>query len=153
MKSNFHRVMVGFIVGLLSLGGALSPLHAAEKVIVKEHVSTEWADVLRVKPIMQTMTATRNEQVCNSAREPEESRPQKWIDSIRDLTRRKQSQKAVQDMLTGKGCRIVKVEREFSRPISYEVDYTFRGMKFRTRLPEDPGSRLKIRVGVTPIIE
>ena len=42
------------------------------------------------------------------------------------------------------------VEREFRRPIAYDVDYVYKGAKFRSRLPEDPGNRLRIRVSVTP---
>jgi len=47
-------------------------------------------------------------------------------------------------------CRIVEVGREFRRPIAYDVDYVYKGIKFRSRLPEDPGNRLKLRVSITP---
>lgn len=157
LKSNSPQTRLGLAgtFGLLLLFAGLQLAgHAnAETVIVREHVSTEWADVLRVTPVLQTVTASRNEQVCDNQPAPATSKPSKWIESIRDLGRQKHSPKVMQDMLTGKGCRIVKVERQFERPIAYDVDYTYRGMKFRTRLPKDPGSRLRIRVGVTPIIE
>ncbi len=52
-------------------------------------------------------------------------------------------------MLT-RDCRIVPVGREFRRPIAYDVDYVYKGTKYRSRLPEDPGNRLKIRVSITP---
>jgi uncharacterized protein YcfJ len=52
-------------------------------------------------------------------------------------------------MLT-RDCRIVPVGREFRRPIAYDVDYVYRGTKYRSRLPEDPGNRLKVRVSITP---
>ncbi|MNU07500.1 hypothetical protein D3C72_2531200 [compost metagenome] len=42
------------------------------------------------------------------------------------------------------------VGREFRRPIAYDVDYVYKGTKYRSRLPEDPGNRLKIRVSITP---
>jgi len=32
------------------------------------------------------------------------------------------------------------------------VDYVYKGIKFRSRLPEDPGNRLKLRVSITPDI-
>ena len=47
-------------------------------------------------------------------------------------------------------CRIIEVGREFRRPIAYDVDYVYKGVKFRSRLPEDPGNRLKLRVSITP---
>src|SRR5690606_13631969 len=48
-------------------------------------------------------------------------------------------------------CRMVPVEREFRRPIAYDVDYVHRGSKYRSRLPADPGNRLRVRVSVTPV--
>ena len=47
---------------------------------------------------------------------------------------------------------MVPVEREFQRPIAYDVDYIYKGSKFRTRLAEDPGNRLRIRISVVPYI-
>jgi len=44
------------------------------------------------------------------------------------------------------------VEREFRRPIAYDVDYVYKGAKFRSRLPEDPGNRLRIRIAITPAV-
>ncbi len=51
---------------------------------------------------------------------------------------------------TGQNCRMVTVEREFRRPIAYDVDYIYKGTKYRNRLAEDPGNRLRIRVSVMP---
>ena len=39
---------------------------------------------------------------------------------------------------------------ESGRPIAYDVDYVYKGTKFRSRLPEDPGKRLRIRFSVVP---
>ena len=47
---------------------------------------------------------------------------------------------------------MVTVEREFRRPIAFDVDYMYKGMKYRSRLPHDPGNRLRIRVSVTPYV-
>jgi hypothetical protein len=49
-------------------------------------------------------------------------------------------------------CRMVPVQREFQRPIAYDVDYVYKGTKYRSRLAEDPGNRLRIRVSVMPYI-
>ena len=56
------------------------------------------------------------------------------------------------DPLLTRNCRIVEVGREFRRPIAYDVDYVWRGTKYRSRLPEDPGNRLRIRISVTPLV-
>jgi hypothetical protein len=49
-------------------------------------------------------------------------------------------------------CRMVPVEREFRRPIAYDVDYLVRGVKYRSRLPRDPGNRLRVKIAVTPVV-
>ena len=49
-------------------------------------------------------------------------------------------------------CRSVPVEREFRRPIAYDVDYVYKGTKYRSRLAEDPGNRLRIRISVMPYV-
>lgn len=131
---------------------AFGSAHAQnENVVIKENVSTVYADVLRVTPVMQTLRATRNEQVCDGNSIELESHG--WIATLRNLTNKAVDRVKTSDRVTGKGCRIVEVEREFKRPIAFDVDYMYQGMKFRSRLPEDPGSRLKIRIGVKPIIQ
>ena len=46
-------------------------------------------------------------------------------------------------------CREAPVVREYRRPIAYDVDYVYRGSKFRTRLAQDPGNRLRVRVSIS----
>lgn len=50
----------------------------------------------------------------------------------------------------GTRCRTVDVERDERRVAGYDVEYQFRGETFMSRLDRDPGSRLRIRVSVTP---
>ncbi len=45
---------------------------------------------------------------------------------------------------------MVQVDRQFQRPIAWDVDYVYKGTKYRSRLAEDPGNRLRVRVAVTP---
>nr|WP_233671440.1 hypothetical protein [Luteimonas cellulosilyticus] len=52
----------------------------------------------------------------------------------------------------GGDCRMVPIEREFRRPIAYDVDYVHKGVKYRSRLPYDPGNRMRVRVSVTPVV-
>ncbi|HAI59179.1 MAG TPA: hypothetical protein DCM32_04810 [Xanthomonadaceae bacterium] len=51
------------------------------------------------------------------------------------------------------GCRVVEVEREERRIASYDVEYVHRGQTFMSRLPYDPGDRLRVRVSVQPVDE
>jgi len=51
------------------------------------------------------------------------------------------------------GCHIVEVEREQREVVGYDVEYMYKGEKYMSRLPYDPGNRLRIRVSVTPDID
>lgn len=51
------------------------------------------------------------------------------------------------------GCRVVDVEREERRVASYDVEYVHQGQTYMSRLPYDPGDRLRVRVAVTPVDE
>ena len=84
----------------------------------------------------------------------------RFWDSVRGIFTRGEGEEAVEDssqvhhpgasaLLTPE-CRIVEVGREFRRPIAYDVDYMYRGSKFRTRMDRDPGNRLRIRISISP---
>ncbi|MFY2764577.1 glycine zipper 2TM domain-containing protein [Arenimonas sp. MALMAid1274] len=49
-----------------------------------------------------------------------------------------------------RGCQLVEVEREERQVVGYDVEYMYKGDKYMSRLPYDPGNRLRIRVSVTP---
>jgi uncharacterized protein YcfJ len=51
------------------------------------------------------------------------------------------------------GCHIVEVEREERQVVGFDVEYMYKGEKYMSRLPYDPGNRLRIRVSVTPDVE
>jgi uncharacterized protein YcfJ len=110
---------------LLSLVAAL-PAHAETTVIQTPNVRTEYAQVLRVEPVYQTLRAYAVEERCDSPAEAGQP---------------------------GRNCRPLRVEREFQRPIAYDVDYIHRGVKYRSRIPYDPGKRLRLKVSVTPDID
>ncbi|GAB3095786.1 hypothetical protein [Lysobacter terrae] len=121
-------------------GPAVAQQHT---VIQQENVRYDYAQVLRVTPVYQTLTATRTEQRCEPTPE-EKSRLSRAVGAIKDVLRR--------DDNKGSNCQNVPVEREFRRPIAYDVDYVYKGAKFRSRLPEDPGNRLRIRIAITPAV-
>lgn len=49
-------------------------------------------------------------------------------------------------------CRQMRVPKDVRTIVAYDVDYTYRGTKYRSRLAEDPGRRLRIRIGITPAV-
>ncbi|GAB3352489.1 hypothetical protein [Lysobacter tyrosinilyticus] len=128
---------------LTCLAFSAGPVAAQHTVIQQENVRFDYAQVLRVTPVYQTLTATRTEQRCEPARD--KSRLSRAVGAIKDVLRRDDSKDSA-------NCQAVPVEREFRRPIAYDVDYVYKGAKFRSRLAEDPGNRLRIRISITPAI-
>lgn len=47
-------------------------------------------------------------------------------------------------------CEVVQVEQEQAVVVGYDVEYMYKGDKYLSRLPYDPGNRLRVRVSVTP---
>ncbi|MCC7248090.1 MAG: hypothetical protein IT473_05655 [Lysobacter sp.] len=93
------------------------------------HVRTEYAQVLTVEPVYQTLRAFATEQRCDPPPRVGAATPR------------------------SPKCRNMRVPKEFRRVIAYEVDYIHRGVKYRSRLPFDPGKRLLVKVSVMPILE
>lgn len=165
-------------LALLVAGGvgpalAQEPEQAADATpAVVENIRYDYAQVLNVEPVFQVLRASRTEEQCepvstrtldpvNVVVEEEErgglgrlwSSVKRIFGSDESRPRRGAEGEVVRrDPLLTRNCRIVEVGREFRRPIAYDVDYVYRGTKYRSRLPEDPGNRLRIRVSVTPLL-
>ena len=141
---------------------------APVRVVPAENVRFDYAQVLRVEPVYQTLRATRTEERCDDVPVVEvRSRASKagaespgvlerMVESVKGMFR-EEAPRAKPDPAPvsatprgGANCRLVQVERQFQRPIAYDVDYVYKGTKYRSRLAEDPGNRLRIRVSVTP---
>lgn len=142
-------------VPILALSGAVAVLWTAPvpaqqhtTVLQAENVRFDYAQVLRVTPVYQTLRATTVEQQCDPEEGKTDSRLQRVLGTVREALGRERDPKPS----TGENCRPVPVEREFRRPIAYDVDYVYKGNRFRSRLPEDPGNKLKVRVAVTPVV-
>lgn len=129
----------------MALSGMAMAQESDTTVIQIENVRMDYARVLRVEPVYQTLTATRMEHHCQT---PSGKGLTRVVGAVKDaLTPGKAEGSATQ---AEQDCRLVPVEREFKRPIAYDVDYVYKGSKYRSRLPRDPGSRLRVRVSVTP---
>ncbi|HZH43572.1 MAG TPA: hypothetical protein VEY50_05775 [Lysobacter sp.] len=126
----------------VGVAGAQSGAGTGTTVVPAENVRYDYAQVMRVTPVYQTLRAVSMEERCEASGEDAESRFSRVVGRVKNALTREQRKRA--------NCRMVPVEREFRRPIAYDVDYVYRGVKFRSRLAEDPGNRLRIRVAVTP---
>src|SRR5690606_22516279 len=121
-----------------------------------ENVRVEFAQVLRAEPVYQTLRATSMVERCEAST-PVEDPDEAKTGLARVIGAGKgalTSGPTVEEVAPSAGgqCRMVPVEREFRRPIGYDVDYVHRGVKYRSRLPTDPGNRLRVRVSVTPVV-
>ncbi|WP_202844868.1 hypothetical protein [Luteimonas saliphila] len=158
LKSTLPRPCLAPLVALvlcLALPAAAQTEAEAAPAQQPENVRVEYAQVLRAEPVYQTLHATSMVERC------EASTP---VGDTEDKTGFARVIGAVRGALTpdpkveevapsaGGQCRMVPVEREFRRPIAYDVDYVHRGVKYRSRLPADPGNRLRVRVSVTPLV-
>jgi len=133
---------------VLILAYAGAPAQAQDtSVIQAENVRIAYAQVMHVTPVYQTLVATRTEQQCDQSPRPDASgRLSRALGAVKGALGADAAAAAEP------ACRSVTVAREFRRPIAYDVDYVYKGAKFRSRLPVDPGDRLRIRVGVTPVV-
>ncbi|GAA3923375.1 hypothetical protein [Luteimonas lutimaris] len=148
-------------VALLLVASVIGPARAQQSpqqtVIQVENVRTEYARVLRAQPVYQTLRATAMVEVCEdgvpAADGEEKSRLARVVGAVKDaLTPGKDAEEDATTVQPREGCQLVPTEREFQRPIAYDVDYVHHGVKYRSRMPYDPGDRLRVRVSITPIV-
>lgn len=149
---------------LLALASAPAAAQDASRttVLQAENVRLDYAHVLNVEPVYQTLRASRTEMQCEEVAPARPARPGKaeedgrWsrlVNSVKDALSPEAPDEPEQAAPPPQPeCRLVPVKREFRRPIAYDVDYVYKGMQYRSRLAEDPGNRLRIRVSVMPYV-
>ena len=130
--------------GLLVAAVAFAQEAQREVVLPAENVRYDYAQVLAVRPVYQTLRTTAMERVCDP-REPAMSATLARVMSAVRI--RGSDDKAAEE---ARNCRMEPVVKEHRRTIAYDVDYMYRGSKFRTRMDRDPGNRLRIRISITP---
>ena len=142
------RLLPSLAIVLVPLALAAAVARAQDQgttVIQPENVRMDFAQVMRVQPIYQVLRATRMEPRCADD-EAQEKGLARIVDAVKGAVSSKPAPKSEAN------CEMVPVVREFRRPIAYDVDYVYRGTKYRSRLPYDPGNRLRVRVSVVPYI-
>lgn len=115
-----------------------------EVVLPSENVRFDYAQVLAVRPVQQVLRTTRVERVCSDPRHPNTVVPTPAAGASHSGGSEGRSEGTLRN------CRMAPVLREFRRTIAYDVDYVYRGSKFRTRMDRDPGNRLRIRISIMP---
>jgi uncharacterized protein YcfJ len=134
------------IAWLLATPAARAQDPGREVVIPQENVRYDYAQVLEVSPIYQTLRATRMERVCDAGKGSGNG-----LSKVVSVVKDKLGGTSKEERDAGlSNCRMAPVVREYRRPIAFDVDYVYKGSKFRTRLAQDPGNRLRVRVSITP---
>ena len=122
----------------------------------RRSVRTGYAQVLRVEPVYQTLNATRMEQRCDGKLVPPPDQPRglaRIVDKVKDaIGNEEPPARSTPTPPLPPNCEMVPVQREFRSPIGYDVDYVYRGLKYRSRLPYDPGNRLRVQVSIQPYV-
>jgi uncharacterized protein YcfJ len=138
---------------------ALAQTATQTTVVQAENVRLDYAHVLHVEPVYQTLRASRTEMRCEEVAPPTPEAPQeepgRWtriVNSVKGVFSDTPEPEPGPPAPSEPECRMVPVQREFRRPIAFDVDYVYKGMKYRSRLAEDPGNRLRIRVSVMPYL-
>ena len=111
-----------------------------------ENVRFEYAQVLAVDPVYQVQRTTRTERMCEEVAPVGKVGFARMLGAVKDTL----GPRLDQAQVPAGNCRTVPVTRDFRRPVAYDVDYAYKGSKYRTRMSSDPGNRLRIRVSVTP---
>ena len=132
---------------LLAVSGAHAQDAAAEVVIPQENVRYDYAQVLNVEPVYQVLRTSRMEHVCDLVKKPVSGN---GLSRMVGAVKEKLGGSSTGEDDEFENCRMEPVVREFRRPIAYDVDYVYKGSKFRTRTARDPGNRLRVRVSITP---
>ncbi len=150
----FFRIALLLSVVLLPLQGRAQATAAQgtpaqdTTVIQAENVRFDYAQVLGVEPVYQVLRATRMEERCGDVVEGRErGKLTKIVGAVAGAVKGAVGKKPDEP-----DCRTVPVEREFRRPIAFDVDYVYKGAKYRSRLPMDPGNRLRVKVSLTPVV-
>lgn len=108
----------------------------------RENVIFAYAQVLRADPVYERVLVTEQVERCDDGQALR----------ARDRFTRPTSQDPA-DTLVQRGCQLVEEDREVNRLAGYDVEYRYRGDVFISRVPEDPGDRLRIRVAVSPALD
>ncbi|MGV8931992.1 MAG: hypothetical protein ACOH1R_07785 [Luteimonas sp.] len=132
---------------LLAAAGVHAQDASTEVVIPQENVRYDYAQVLSVDPVYQVLKTSRMEQVCDLVKKPSASNS---LSRVVGAVKERLGGSSTADDDEYENCRMQPVVREFRRPIAYDVDYVYKGSKFRTRMARDPGNRLRVRVSITP---
>jgi len=135
-----HFLGLPSLLSLFAFG--LSPAQAMLLVQVDGVLRTEFAEVLHAEPVYSVPDDTDTGHNC-AAVTSVAGQPQRTDGALREMV-----------FAANAACSSGPMESTANppRPIAWDVDYILRGIKYRSRLPYDPGNRLRVHVSITPVM-
>ena len=129
---------------------AAAPVAAQQvRVLPVENVRVGYAQVLHVEPVYQTLRATAVEEDCTPA-DTAKAKPAGTLSRMAQAVKGAITRDSHKAADKEQECQPTTVQRTYRTPIAYDVDYIYKGMKFRSRLASDPGNMLRVRISITP---
>lgn len=146
----------------------LSPIVQAQdgenNVSTIENISYGYADVLRVDPVYEYWVTREPREECYGTFNQDIERPRPGSDTTggavtgaarggdtgREVNQENNAAGQLKSNKPNQHCQIVEAERKNRRIVAYDVEYRYRGEVFLSRLNNDPGDHLRIRITITP---
>jgi uncharacterized protein YcfJ len=149
-------VVAAFLVGFAVVTSAQTPPPASAPTAPTVNVHYGWAQVLRVEPVYAPVSSSQPNQCGQSGatrrRESTNKAPSAAADAVRaDTSRSRQGTTARADTATQPPkCPPIDRYAPQQEIVAYNVEYRYRGNIYMSRLPYDPGERLRVRVTIAP---
>jgi len=159
----------------LPLAGVFLLFIAPTQAHLIEKIHYDYAPVLQVEPVLQTVQATHTHEYCtaipiasSSSAEPTlvsvpntaTAHSPSFLEHLRTLFASVTSMESASpepvyrnETPTPQRCQRVEAGSHYQRVVAWDVDYIYQGKKYRSRLPLDPGNCLRLRVSITPLLE
>jgi len=140
---------------------------------VAENVHYAHAPVLKAQPVIQTVQATHAHEYCTptpaaaAAKPVSVSLPKKpqapgLLQHLRMLITDLEPADSISpepalhsdtNTTAFQYCQHIEAGAHYQRVVAWDVDYIYQGKQYRSRLPLDPGSCVRLRVSITPLLE
>jgi len=157
------RITEVFIPLPLSLAVAALLLPPFAQARVAENIHYDHAPVLQAQPVIQTVQATQPHEDCAGA-SVSTSKLQSPAPGLLQQAYALLASPASADFVSpehmppadtaqSEHCQRIEAGSYYQRIVAWEVDYIYQGKKYRSRLPMDPGSCVRLRISITPLLE
>jgi uncharacterized protein YcfJ len=124
------------------------------------NIYVDYARVLGVEPVYANASGLYNEKICDDAsrhagkpEQPAQGHLSRMWASVKGWFSDEEAKTETAASATARSnlhCRDTLMPKDGQKPVAYDVDYMYKGQKYRARLPEDPGDRLRICICIAP---